>query len=183
MRRPIRGFTAIEIAIVLAVVAVVAMLAAPSFGGLFDRQRVRAAVSNLGVDIQYARSEAVRRNDKVTVSFTPGAAWCYGIATGTAACSCATEGSCDLKAVRSAPPTSGPPGDDYRNVTMTLTRGAGFTIDPRQGATGTETWVSFASTTTTNAQARVDVNALGRVALCSPGGALPGYPTCPLPPP
>jgi Tfp pilus assembly protein FimT len=180
MRLRIRGFSAIEIAIVLVAVAVVAMLAAPSFGGLSDRQRVRAAVSNLGVDIQYARSEAVRKNAPITVSFAPGATpWCYGIVNGTAACLCNTAGSCDVKTVS---------GDDFRNVTMTLTGGTGFTIDPRQGQASAiagggsgaaTTAIAFASSTTANAQAQVNVNALGRVAPGTPGGALPGYPTCP----
>lgn len=177
MRLRIRGFSAIEIAIVLVAVAVVAMLAAPSFGGLSDRQRVRAAVSNLGVDIQYARSEAVRKNAPITVSFAPGATpWCYGIVSGAAACDCTTAGSCALKTVT---------GSEYRNVTMTLTGDTGFTIDPRQGQASAiggsgaaSSAITFASSTTSNAQAQVNVNALGRVAQCSPSGVLPGYPTC-----
>jgi type IV fimbrial biogenesis protein FimT len=179
--RTVRGFTIIEMMVVVAIAGLLAVLAAPSFTALLDRQRVRGAVSNLNVDIQYARSEAVRKNAAVTVSFSPSTTpWCYGIVDGTATCDCTTPGSCDLKAVS---------GDDFRNVAMTLTPAVtwlGFTVDPRQGgvsdigggALPTTNAIGFSSSTTTAAQVQLQLNALGRIVQCSPGGTLTGFPAC-----
>jgi type IV fimbrial biogenesis protein FimT len=171
-----RGFSAVELMIVLAIAVVLAMVAAPSFQPVVDRQLVRSAASNLNVDIQYARSEAVRKNAAVTVSFSAAAPWCYGIVNGTAACDCATAGSCDLKTVS---------GADYGNVSMTLTGGNGFTIEPRQGRVSAiagggpvTTAVTVSSTTTPSAHVASQLNSLGRVLQCAPDGLLPGFPAC-----
>ena len=177
--RGLRGVTAIELMIVVAIAAILATLAAPSFQSLLDRQRVRSAASNLGVDIQYARSEAVRRNAPVTVSFSAGSTpWCYGIVDGAAACDCGVAGSCNLKTSR---------GDDFANVSMALAGGSGVTIDPRVGRVtaipggdsgAATTAITFSSTTTASAQLRSCLNAMGRVQQCAPGGTHPGCSTC-----
>jgi len=174
-----RGFTVIELMIVVAVAAILVTVAAPSFRSLFDRQRVRSAASNLNVDIQYARSESVRRNEPITVNFSATSTpWCYGITGGSSACDCNTAGSCSVKTVR---------GEEYTNITMTLAGGSGFTVNPRQGqilaiAGGgsgpATTAITFTSTTTTGAQLQSRLNALGRVSPCAPGGTLPGYVPC-----
>jgi type IV fimbrial biogenesis protein FimT len=177
--RKLQGFTAIELMVVVVITAVLAMIAAPSFQSVFDRQRVRSAASTLNADIQFARSEAVRLNAPVTVSFSATTTpWCYGVVSGTVACDCATAGSCNLKTVS---------GADFRDVSMNLTGGTGFTIDPRQGGvaaiagggSGTVTTVvAFSSTTTPAAQLQSQLNSLGRVLQCSPGGTLSGHPAC-----
>jgi type IV fimbrial biogenesis protein FimT len=177
-----RGFTITEMMLVVAIVVVLAALAAPTFQTVLDRQRIRSAASNLNTDIQYARSEAVRKNDKVTMSFSASTTpWCYGIVTGTAACDCTTAGSCALKTVT---------GSEFRNVTMTLAPSTdiGFTVDPRQGqvsaiaggGSGAATSaIAFGSTSTTDAQVLTRINSLGRVLQCAPSGAnLPGYVAC-----
>jgi type IV fimbrial biogenesis protein FimT len=174
-----RGFTIVEMMIVLVIAVVMAMLAAPSFQALLDRQRIRSVTSNLSTDIQYARSESVRTNAAVTVSFSAGSTpWCYGVATLTAACDCRSGTTCNLKTVS---------GGDFPNTTMTLTGGSGFTIDPRQGQVSAiagggsgavTTAVDFSSATTSGAQLETQINSLGRVLQCAPGGTLSGYPTC-----
>jgi prepilin-type N-terminal cleavage/methylation domain-containing protein len=173
------GLSVVELMIVLVIAAVLVLLAAPSFQSLLDRQRVRGVASNLNGDIQFARSESVRRNAAVTVSFSAGSTpWCYGIVNGTAACDCTTAGACDLKTVS---------GADYKDVALTLTGGSGFTIDPRAGQVAAvagggsgavTTAITFASTTTASAQVQSQLNALGRVLQCSPGDGIVGYPEC-----
>lgn len=62
-----RGFTAIELMVVVAIVAVLAALAAPSFNGIMERWRVRQAVDGFESTLYYARSEAIKRGGNVVV--------------------------------------------------------------------------------------------------------------------
>lgn len=65
--RPSYGFTAIELMVVVAIVAILAALAGPSFRDLMDGFRVRAATEELTNTIYYARSEAIKRGGFVSV--------------------------------------------------------------------------------------------------------------------
>lgn len=64
------GFTVIELMVVVAIVAVLAALAAPSFRQLIATQRIKSVASALNESLWVARSEALKRNDKVSFSFT-----------------------------------------------------------------------------------------------------------------
>jgi len=66
------GFTLIEALIVLAVTAILATLAGPSFIGVIAKHRAKAAASDLHLAMIKARSEALKRN--VTVKINPDAA-------------------------------------------------------------------------------------------------------------
>ena len=62
-----RGFTLVELAATLAVLAVVAALAAPSLAALVERQRALAAFHALSVALAQARMAAIQRGRAVTV--------------------------------------------------------------------------------------------------------------------
>ena len=68
-RRSRRGFTAIELMVTVAVVAIFATLAAPSFRQLIATQRVKSVASALNESLWVARSEALKRNDNVAFAF------------------------------------------------------------------------------------------------------------------
>lgn len=61
-----RGFTMIEAMVVVAIMAVMAMVAAPSLGVWMDNTRIRATSDAIQQGIQTARTEAIRRNQRVT---------------------------------------------------------------------------------------------------------------------
>ena len=68
LRCSMRGFTLIELVIVVAIFGVLAALAGPAFSDFVIRQRIRNAGYDLMADLTFARSEAVKRNKSVTVS-------------------------------------------------------------------------------------------------------------------
>jgi type IV fimbrial biogenesis protein FimT len=67
MRR-IRGMTLIELLTVIAIAAILAMVAVPSFTKIIATQRLKSAASNLQIALLTARSEALKRNTTVCVS-------------------------------------------------------------------------------------------------------------------
>lgn len=66
--RPMRGFTAIEMMVTVAVLAVVMMVAAPSLAGFVRSSKVRSAQSELISSLMLARSEAAKRGVTVGVA-------------------------------------------------------------------------------------------------------------------
>ncbi len=77
--RPQRGFTAIELMIVVAILGILAALAAPSFTETVKRYRVTSVRDDMTAAIQWARSEAIRR--RVQVGFVRTATCAAPLAT------------------------------------------------------------------------------------------------------
>lgn len=67
-----KGFTAIELMVVVSIDAILAALAAPGLTPLFERSRVRSAADDLTFTIYYARSEAIKRGGSVTIEALGG---------------------------------------------------------------------------------------------------------------
>ena len=61
------GFTLLELMVVLAIVAILATLAAPSFSQLIKSSAISSAVNIFMSDMRYARSESIRRGGRVVL--------------------------------------------------------------------------------------------------------------------
>lgn len=176
------GFTLVEFVVTLAIIAIVSMTALPSFDNFRAGQRVSGVADNLYTDLQYARSEAIQRNAPVAVSFSTGASWCYGIhqldEASDPPCNCTVasgSGACNIKRVSSAE-VSG-----LQIASANFGGDDAYVVEPRRG-----TSVDAGNAPVEGAvvvgdgvrSVRADVNAMGRVRLCSPSGSLPRYPAC-----
>src|SRR5699024_1455669 len=79
MHRPDHsGFTVIEMMITLSVLAIVLTLVVPAFGRLVMQQRVTATTNHVVAQLQFARSEAIRRNAPVAACPSSDGLSCTG---------------------------------------------------------------------------------------------------------
>lgn len=67
-----RGFSLIEVLVVIAILGVLAGLAAPSFSRLFERYRVDATREELLATLQLARAESIRQGRRIVVERQTG---------------------------------------------------------------------------------------------------------------
>ena len=71
------GFTLIELLITVAVLGIVMTMAAPSFVDFINKNRLKSAAFDLLVSLNYARSEAIKRNTDATLTPAAGG-WSSG---------------------------------------------------------------------------------------------------------
>ncbi len=79
------GFTAIEMMVVMTLLAILATLALPGFRDIQERYRLRRAVEELTATIYFARTEAIKRGGRVVLRKTnPTPAGCTTAGTNQA---------------------------------------------------------------------------------------------------
>ena len=159
----------------MAVLGIITTSAAPGMQGLIDTRRLEGVASQLATDIQYARSEAVARNQPVRLSFYSGLdSTCYVVHTGLSAqCGCAVAGparcSGDAEQIKTVALATTQRVSVQANVGSVL-------FDPLHG-TSTPT----ATLRLLGAQGRAVhhvINVMGRVRSCSPMNTMPAYRAC-----
>lgn len=153
------GFTIVEMMMALAVLGVLVAAAVPSFQSTMARARLEGAVNLLAIDLQYARSESIRRRTTATLTAAVGG------------------GSYTITYVD--------PADSGSTLTL---KTVAMPADVSVSATGAVTFSSLRglgnartftlTSSRTSEQLQVATNAAGRVQTCSPSGGFRGYPTC-----
>lgn len=77
------GFTLVELMITVAVIALLAVVAAPAMNGLVNNSRAVGQAEELVASLQLARAEAVRRNARVTICPSTDGSTCASSTTWT----------------------------------------------------------------------------------------------------
>lgn len=150
------GVTLFELMVAVAILGVLTALAVPSFDRAYDKRRAQNVAEAIAADLRWARSESIKRNRLVRVSYTEGSTWNYTIHADPAGTNTL------LKTVSST---------DFNNSTInTNFTSDQATFDPVRG-TATNGSVSFS---TLNFAGEVRLSILGRVRICN----LEGYSAC-----
>lgn len=156
------AFTLIELLIVIAIVAVLAAIAYPNFASFIEKQKLVSAAERLSSDFKWAKSEAIKRNDTVTIDFIDGASGSWGYTLSDSAGVIRSFTAADVA--------------DYAIISMTQNFGADDTgFSPVIGNALENGTVSLVSDNGNDLQ--VVLSMLGRARLCSNAG-LSGYETC-----
>jgi type IV fimbrial biogenesis protein FimT len=93
LRRAMRGFTLIELMVVIALVAILASMAVPSYRSFLINQQLSSASSDFLVSMMQARSEALRLGQTVALVPADGANWSSGWYLSTMNNSCSMTGT------------------------------------------------------------------------------------------
>lgn len=168
-----RGLTLLELALAMAVLAILGALAVPSMATRLRAERLQAAAELYAADISDARHEAARRGQALHVegraaaSPAPGAqpAWCWSVAV-SAGCPCGdagAAGTCRLKIV---------PANEHPGVSLVSSQPV--VMQPDGQATPTLAAVFAAG----DREMHVQVSRFGRARLCDPAGKSSRVPRC-----
>lgn len=170
-----RGLSLIEICVAIAVVAIVAASAGPSFAALIDARRLDSAATRLAADLELVRNEARARNRALRLSVQAIAgATCWVVHTGPAAqCTCQADGPALCTGGATEIKTVVLPAAERVALAGNV---ASIAFDPLHG-TSTPTGTLRLVDARGRAIHHV-VNVVGRVRSCSPAGAIAGYPAC-----
>ena len=196
LRSKVAAFTLIELMIVVALLAIIITLTAPSLRDMILMQRLRSVNAQVVADLAWARSETISRGTFVQLRFqsTPGPAGmsCYIIyarqnADGAPLCDClAAEGSRCTGALTEVR-TVQTPNSESVQVHPFISVMTFFAFDPRTGGIAmppsdlenaapdpfvVETYVDGAR------KFRATVSISGRTTVCAPTGSRVGGVAC-----
>jgi type IV fimbrial biogenesis protein FimT len=76
-----RGFTLIELMVTLSIAAILLLVAVPNFIAFVQNNRLATQANDLVTMLNYARSEAVKRNQTITVCSSTDGTSCAGTTT------------------------------------------------------------------------------------------------------
>lgn len=183
-----RGFTLLELVIVMVIVAIGVALAVPSYQDVLQRRATTSQAEQLSVFLAQAQSEAVKTNQMISVqlSYTDPNNWCIGASEGLAGCNCNTVNACMLNGVEKVISSPNQALFSMADNTADINFDAIFVFDPIRGIMisadlDPDLIHSFRlDSNNTHWSVLVDVAVTGRIRICNPevSKAVPGYRPC-----
>jgi len=185
-RRQLSGITMIEIMVTVAIIGVLLVVAVPSFQQFLDIRRLKNQTEAIADMLRLAKSEAVKQSHVpaagnarvVTATINPAAPWFVGLSNTNVACTSSAdcqinEGGTGVTRFLSAS-TSECSGCTLTSPAAAVT----ITFSMRGVVLGAGTARTITVTSPLGRTLNVNISAIGRVVVCSAGGAISGYPTC-----
>ena len=203
-----RGFTLIELMIVMVIIAIGVALAIPSYENTLQKRRLTGAAEEIGAFLALAQGEAIKRNEVVVVSIereSDGDTWCVGAMIKTAAtdhCDCESDSTGDSDFCDFNPDGAGAPrlvNQDGFEERFTMSRSEvqgvlnndfNFNFDPIRGTKITDSGTVDGNlhgitllSDNSKYSLRVNLSVTGRVRICSPDTSkrVPGFKDCTAP--
>ena len=182
-----KGFTLIEFMISVAIIAVVASLALPSYRTIIEKRQVTSGAQQVGAFISAAQLEAVKRNENVSISWDYAGQedWCIGMVIGDAGCNCTSDPDTNTCKIDGTDRVLIPDNLNYSDAFASINGpdDGRFVIDPVRGMLVNYTAVTsfeFVSQPEQTYGLNTRIGPTGRVSICSDADhkELPGYESC-----
>jgi type IV fimbrial biogenesis protein FimT len=171
-----RGLTLIEACATLAIASVLAGTAVPAFDKFQTRRVLEGMAAEALIDMHYARSEAVARNQRARISYlgAPDGARCMVTYIGTATnCTCEGGGVSQCEAGVPVLKTHSYPASAKVAITSNV---GSMVVDPVRGTFSPAGKLQVVLKDGT--EVHHVVNPAGRIRTYSPDGMAKGYPLC-----
>ena len=187
-----KGFTLIEMMIVIAVIAILASLALPSYRSIIEKRAVTSGAKQVKAFMSAAQLTSVKRNQYVAVNFESWVdggekAWCFGFIADDApdtSCNCHTGDDCKIDGALKVIESS---SLNYPEVLSSATVGGvdnNLVFDPIRGMIlNRETAeVKLISPDQSSYALNIEISVTGRASICSDSDraskTVPGYKSC-----
>jgi type IV fimbrial biogenesis protein FimT len=186
------GFTLVEVMIVIAIIGIIAAMAVPSYQDMIERNRLKQAAEGLKSDLQWMRTETIKKSCNLQASFTNGATWSYQIfippaVAGTTCavqhvqhgCAAAANTNCNIRVANSTQFT----GVTMGTVAFFSSPTTGAEFDFRRGEakrSNNNSNNGRVVLSSSNYTVKIVVASVGRVRICNISGSdgLSGYLNC-----
>lgn len=179
-----RGFTLIEMLVVMTVIGILYTIALPAALDFIERRRLAAATEQIFEVLQLARTEAIRLSQDVQVSLDADGTQAWALAASTnPACApaksafgtAATFSNCQIVAPGDTT-TLNAENTSFEGVTLTKSNAANaLTFDWMRRTVTNPTTLTLASASGLSTQ--ITISLMGRTRVCS-AQRVGGYPTC-----
>ncbi len=157
------GYTLLEILICLGIICLIVLMTVPAYTTLIENRALLATAEAIAEDLRWARSEALKRNTDVSITYSPGEHWSYRIET--------ADGE-QLKYLDNKLP-------DFARTSLSENfRKDSTSFSPLRGSSEGKNGTLELVGVQTNSVLHIVLSNLGRVYICSVQDGVGGLPKC-----